>query len=88
MPVINPYMILTWNEVLPAAMRDLSPKQQEIVSYMTSLPGKQKPSPTYISETWNLTRDEFDAELAAALMTVKEGLKRRGIHRYADLDSL
>jgi hypothetical protein len=80
-------MILSWNEVLPVAMRELPPKQQEIVSYTTSLPGKQKPSPTYILKTWNLTKDEFNAELAAALVNVKDGLRRQGIHRYADLDS-
>ena len=80
-------MILSWNEVLPVAMRDLPPKQQEIVNYLISLPGKQKPSPTYICDTWNLTKDEFDAELDAALMTIRERLNRQGIHRYTDLDS-
>lgn len=80
-------MILSWNEVLPVAMRDLPPKQQEIVNYLISLPGKHKPSLTYICETWNLTKDEFDSELDTALVTLRGRLHGRGIHRYTDLDS-
>jgi hypothetical protein len=49
-------------------------------------PGQPK-SPRRISPKPELTKNEFDAELTAALMNVKDGLRRQGMYEPVDLDS-
>lgn len=85
---INDSMLITWNEILPSAIDHLSSTiHREIVAYYLSLPGKRHPTYRYAFETWNLSRDEFDGELSAALSGIRAYLREHfNIHSSSDLE--
>jgi hypothetical protein len=79
-------MILDWEEVLPTAIKDLNPFQQEIIGYILTLPGKGRPTSTHAKRKWGLNKDQFNHELQSAFSALRDSLKRRGIHKQTDLD--
>ena len=85
-PDINPIMIFAWAEILPAAIERLPQLQREIMMYVTSQPGKRRPSYAYAVERWGLTRAEFDVELAEAYGSIRRYLRRYGLDSAYDLE--
>ena len=80
-------MIHDLTEVLPSVIAGLErPLQREICSYLLSLAGKRRPTYTHAQKTWALSKIDFDQELAATMMALRDGLRRRGIHRVSDVD--
>ena len=79
-------LFTAWNQILPAAIETLPPLHQELVSYLLTLPGKRKMSYTHAKQTWNLDRQEFDAEMGNALAGIRQHLHRYGIRSADDLD--
>jgi hypothetical protein len=79
-------MIFEWTEVLPTALNDLNPFHRELVEYIASLQGKRRPTHTHAKKTRSLSKEQFNAELHAALSALRDSLKRRGIFKVADLD--
>jgi len=79
-------MILGLNEVLDPAIADLSPLHQEICDYLLSLSGKRRPTATHAFRTWKMSKSEFDYALAETMTALRNGLRMRGIRRFADLD--
>jgi hypothetical protein len=85
--VINPFMLLSdWTELLPAVLLDLCPLHKEISSYLLSQTGKRRPTYCHALKTWGLAKRDFDHELATTMSALRNGLKRRGVHRFQDLD--
>jgi hypothetical protein len=80
-------MISYWEEVLPAALKDLKPLHQELLTYIANLPGKRRPTYCHAQKTWSLNKKQFKDEVQAALAALRESLKRRGIYTVADLDT-
>jgi hypothetical protein len=79
-------LLSDWIEILAAALLDLCPLHREISSYLLSLTGKRKPTYTHAFKTWGLAKNDFDNELASTMTALRNGLKRRGVHRFQDLD--
>jgi hypothetical protein len=79
-------VIFTWTEILPAAIRSLSPLHQEIVGHVMEVPGKKRRSSAPARQAWNLDRDGFNRELGFALAALRLYLRRYGIASAADLD--
>jgi hypothetical protein len=77
---------LNREEVLPAALKDLNPFHQELVAYITGLPGKRRPTYSHAKRTWDLNKHQFNHELHSAFSALRDALKRRGIFKSADLD--
>ena len=81
-------MVLYWNEILPAAIESLPPLHREIITYIMNLPGKQRRSYKHALEEWNLSRDEFDAEVEYAYSALRRHLRRHGLVNSGDLEML
>ncbi len=79
-------MIFTWNEILPAAIERLPPIQRELVRYVMSQPGKQRPSYRYANERWGLAKQEFQVELAEAYGSMRRYLGQYGLDAAGDLE--
>ena len=79
-------MIYAWSEILPAAIERLPPLQREILMYVTSQPGKRRPSYAYALKTWGLGREQFDAELGSAISAIRLYLGRFGVTAVTDLE--
>ena len=79
-------MIFTWTEILPAAIRSLSPLHQEIVGHVMEVPGKKRRSSAPARQAWNLDRDGFNRELGFALAALRLYFRRNGITSAADLE--
>lgn len=84
--IINVVMIFEWNEVLPAAIENLTPLHQELIVYIMGQPGKRRPSYTHAHRRWNLNCDQFNAELQYAYSAIRHYLRRFGLTTSADLD--
>ena len=85
-PVINPCMVFTWTEILPAAIRSLSPLHQEVVGHVMELPGKKQRSSAHARQALNLDRDGFKRELGCALAALRLYFRRYGITTAVDLE--
>jgi len=79
-------MVFTWTEVLPAAIRSVSPLHQEIVGHIMELPGTKERSYAHARQAWNLDRDGLNRELGCALAALRRYLRRYGITSAADLE--
>jgi hypothetical protein len=77
--LLNPIMIFTWDEILPAAIERLPPLHRELIRYVMLQPGRQRPSYTYANERWGLGREQFEAELGCAFAAIRQYLGRYGI---------
>jgi hypothetical protein len=84
--LINQYMISHWEDVLPSAVEDLNPFQRQLVEYILALPGKKRTTYIHAKRTWDLNKHQFNHELHSAFSALKDALKRRGVHKLADLD--
>lgn len=81
-------ILLDWTQILPSAVQTLRPLHRELVSYVINLRGKSKPSYKQASQQWNLSRDEFDQELASAFSEIRHHLSRYGLRSSGDLKAV
>jgi hypothetical protein len=72
-------VITTWNDILPDAIRSLTPLHQEIVLYIMNLPGRRKPSGVYATKTWNLSREQFFNEFEYTVNEIRRYLEQQGL---------
>jgi hypothetical protein len=79
-------MISHWEDALPTAIQDLQPIHRELVEYILTLPGKKRPTYIHARRTWNLNKDQFNYELQSAFSSLRDSLKRLGVHKFSDLD--
>jgi hypothetical protein len=79
-------VILTWTEILPAAIRSLSPLHQEIVEHVMETPGTKGRSSAHARQAWNLDRAALNRELGCALAALRLYFRRNGITSAADLE--
>ena len=82
---INVVMLLDWHDILPAAIRSLTPLHQEIITHLMNRPGKQRPSCTYAAKNWGIDRDTFEVELQSAFLALRQYMKRYGLTGLSDL---
>ena len=47
-------LFTTWDEILPTAIRSLTPLHQEIIGHLMTRPGRQRPSSAHAVRTWGL----------------------------------
>ena len=86
--LINPHVIIyEWQEILPVAILSLNPLHRDIVKYVMNQPGKRRPSYKHAQTTWNLDRDQFDAELRYAYRAIRQYLRRFGLTNSRELES-
>ena len=79
-------MIFDASEVLPAALSDLTSLHREIAMYVMALPGKRRPTCSHALKAWGFSKIEFDRELSTTMAALRAALKRRGVHKFNDLD--
>ena len=83
---INSFVILNWNELLPAAIASLSPLRREIVTYILEQRGGRRPSYAHALRTWSLDRQQFDIEILAMYSDIRQYLRRHGLGASSDLE--
>ncbi|MEI9976995.1 MAG: hypothetical protein WDO73_36045 [Ignavibacteriota bacterium] len=78
-------MIFDWTDILPSAIADLPPLQQEIVYHILNQRRTRCPY-THGLRFWELDRNQLDAETHAAFEAIRRYLQRYGLRAASDLE--